>query len=278
MPTNRTVTLTGIFAQNASTVIPANPVAGSPYRNASMTPTEIQNGWPFKTIVDSSNFNQTMYELSSLAKQFEQYGFLPWSNLTDYPIGGFALGSNGSLYQALQATGPSTTAMDPTTDTNHTYWQVVQFGTHTGIVSPYGGSVAPDGWLICDGSAVSRTTYSALFAVIGTTYGAGDGSTTFNIPNGSSRLLSTSIPVIGTDVTMGLTNGTATAGLVSTNLGTANTGVLRAYTGAYGSALNQSYSGTQSNLRTLTLTKDATKSGVIADISNLQELKYIIKY
>lgn len=195
MPNNRTVTVTGIFAQNASTVIPANPVAGSPYRNASMTPSEIQNGWPFKTIVDSSNFNQTMYELSSLAKQFEQYGFLPWSDLTDYPIGGFALGSNGSLYQAVQATGPSTTAMDPTTDTNHTYWQVVQFGTHTGMVSPYGGSVAPDGWLICDGSAVSRTTYSALFAVIGTTYGAGDGSTTFNIPNIGSIVTSVNTKV-----------------------------------------------------------------------------------
>lgn len=42
---------------------------------------------------------------------------------------------------------------------------------------------APTGWLICDGSAINRTTYATLFAVIGTTYGSGDGSTTFNIPN-----------------------------------------------------------------------------------------------
>lgn len=42
---------------------------------------------------------------------------------------------------------------------------------------------APTGWLLCDGAAVSRTLYAALFAVIGTTWGAGDGSTTFNLPD-----------------------------------------------------------------------------------------------
>lgn len=52
-----------------------------------------------------------------------------------------------------------------------------------GIIKMYAGSSAPDGWLLCDGSAVSRTDYSLLYAVIGTTYGAGDGSTTFNIPD-----------------------------------------------------------------------------------------------
>ena len=52
-----------------------------------------------------------------------------------------------------------------------------------GVIQLYAGSSAPNGWLICNGQAVSRTTYAALFAVIGTTYGAGNGSTTFNIPN-----------------------------------------------------------------------------------------------
>ena len=53
----------------------------------------------------------------------------------------------------------------------------------TGAVQLYAGSTAPSGWLICNGQAVSRTTYAGLYAVIGTTYGAGDGSTTFNVPN-----------------------------------------------------------------------------------------------
>ena len=57
-----------------------------------------------------------------------------------------------------------------------------------GVILEYGGSAAPAGWLMADGTAVSRTTYAALFAAIGTTYGAGDGSTTFNLPNRKGRV------------------------------------------------------------------------------------------
>lgn len=53
----------------------------------------------------------------------------------------------------------------------------------TGTVFHYAGSTAPSGWLLCDGSAVSRTTYAGLFASISTTFGTGDGSTTFNVPD-----------------------------------------------------------------------------------------------
>lgn len=59
----------------------------------------------------------------------------------------------------------------------------VNTNTPVGSISMFAGSTAPNGWLICDGSAVSRTTYSNLFSVIGITYGSGDGSTTFNVPN-----------------------------------------------------------------------------------------------
>lgn len=52
-----------------------------------------------------------------------------------------------------------------------------------GTISPFGGSVIPNGYLLCNGQAVSRTTYAELFAVIGTAFGSGDGSTTFNIPD-----------------------------------------------------------------------------------------------
>ena len=61
-------------------------------------------------------------------------------------------------------------------------------GVITGSIQMYAGSTAPSGWLICDGSAVSRDDYANLFSVIGTTYGAGDGSTTFNIPNLKGRV------------------------------------------------------------------------------------------
>ena len=52
----------------------------------------------------------------------------------------------------------------------------------TGSIIPFAGTTIPAGYLLCDGSAISRTTYADLFAVIGTVYGAGDGSTTFNVP------------------------------------------------------------------------------------------------
>ena len=53
----------------------------------------------------------------------------------------------------------------------------------TGTVLPFAGSAAPEGWALCDGSAISRTTYSKLFGVISTTYGVGDNSSTFNVPD-----------------------------------------------------------------------------------------------
>ena len=52
-----------------------------------------------------------------------------------------------------------------------------------GMVNAFAGTTAPTGYLICDGSAVSRTTYADLFAVTGTNYGVGDGATTFNLPD-----------------------------------------------------------------------------------------------
>ena len=52
-----------------------------------------------------------------------------------------------------------------------------------GSIQAYGGATAPFGWLLCQGQAVSRATYAELFGVIGTSFGAGDGSTTFNIPD-----------------------------------------------------------------------------------------------
>ena len=58
----------------------------------------------------------------------------------------------------------------------------------TGEIKMWTGTSAPTGYLLCDGSAVSRTVYSALYAVLGTTYGSGDGSTTFNLPNFTNRM------------------------------------------------------------------------------------------
>jgi len=57
-----------------------------------------------------------------------------------------------------------------------------------GVLAPYAGAIAPAGWLLCDGSAVARSIYVNLFLAIGTAYGAGDGSTTFNVPDLRGRI------------------------------------------------------------------------------------------
>ena len=71
----------------------------------------------------------------------------------------------------------------------------------------YFGTTAPTNYLFANGAAVSRTEYAELFAVIGTTYGAGDGSTTFNLPDKRTRV---TIMADGTDYNLGTTGGSAT--------------------------------------------------------------------
>lgn len=61
-------------------------------------------------------------------------------------------------------------------------------GAPAGAVMEFAGAEAPTGWLMCDGAAVSRSEYAALFTAIGTTWGIGDGSSTFNLPNRSGRV------------------------------------------------------------------------------------------
>ena len=67
--------------------------------------------------------------------------------------------------------------------------QLASIGSPTGMIAFIHATDVPEGWLLCNGAAVSRTTYANLFAKIGVTYGSGDGSTTFNLPNLDGRVL-----------------------------------------------------------------------------------------
>lgn len=78
-----------------------------------------------------------------------------------------------------------------------------------GVCFPYFGTTAPTGYLLCFGQAVSRTTFSLLFTAISTTYGAGDGSTTFNLPDARGRAL------FGKDDMGGTASNRLTAGVVA---------------------------------------------------------------
>lgn len=86
-------------------------------------------------------------------------------------------------------------------------------GVPTGMLLPFAGTAIPEGYLLCNGSAVSRTTYSKLFGVIGTLWGSGDGSTTFNLPDFSDRFIegTTSTSSVGKKLSAGLPNITGKA-------------------------------------------------------------------
>lgn len=95
-----------------------------------------------------------------------------------------------------------------------------------GMMLPYMSNtvLSIDGYLFCDGSAVSRTEYSRLFAVIGTTYGVGDGSTTFNLPNTINRVMWGG-NVAGQYIEAGLPNVSGESVLVMKSLASSPTGV-----------------------------------------------------
>ena len=88
----------------------------------------------------------------------------------------------------------------------------VSEGAQPGDYKMIAGSTIPDGWLLCNGASVSRTTYAKLFAAIGTRYGSGNGSTTFNLPNFNGRhvLGTTNTGSLGSYVSAGLPDITGT--------------------------------------------------------------------
>jgi microcystin-dependent protein len=90
----------------------------------------------------------------------------------------------------------------------------VQGAILTGEIKMWGTATAPSGYLLCNGTAVSRTTYAALFAIYSTTFGSGDGSTTFNLPDFRNRM-----PIgAGTTYSAADTGGSATTTLSIANL------------------------------------------------------------
>lgn len=95
---------------------------------------------------------------------------------------------------------------DDGTLTVQTTATVSEIGFPVGSIIAYGGLTAPTGWLVCDGSAISRASYAALFAIIGITFGSGNGSTTFNLPDLRGRF-PLGKAASGTGSTLGGTGG-----------------------------------------------------------------------
>ena len=111
---------------------------------------------------------------------------------------------NAGNFKITNVAAPTT----GTDATNKTYVDGLLSGAApAGTITGFGGGVAPTGWLLCNGAEVSRTTYAALFAAIGTSYGTGNGTDTFNVPNALGRTM------VGAGTGAG--GGTSGAGVVS---------------------------------------------------------------
>ena len=136
-------------------------------------------------------------------------GIASYNAAYDYPVGALVK-YNNLLYKAMQANGPGSTVAAPT---DSAYWS--QIPTYadlvdlvpTGVVLPFGGSTVPNGWLLANGAAVSRSGKARLFSVYGTTFGAGDGSTTFNLPDLRDRyIIGADTNALGTKIAEQLPN------------------------------------------------------------------------
>lgn len=153
-----------------------------------------------------------------------------------------------------------------------------------GTILPFGGSSAPNGFLICDGRAISRTgIYASLFAVIGTLYGNGNGTTTFNIPDLRDRFpMGANTNALGTKIEAGLPNITATSDRIVKEKGTGSSGAFEPTAKEWDISVVSSSTGNHYN-GGYWLRFDASKSNAIYGASNTVQppavaINYIIKY
>lgn len=98
-------------------------------------------------------------------------------------LGAAGVSDNNTFSGNNTFTNPLTLSGDPTQPLHAATKQYVDGAVPAGVVAYFAASSPPSGWLKANGAAVSRTTYAALFSAIGTTFGAGDGTTTFNLPD-----------------------------------------------------------------------------------------------
>lgn len=157
-----------------------------------------------------------------------------------------------------------------------------------GSIMMYSVGIAPDGYLLCDGRAVSRTSYRTLFSIVKTTFGSGDGSTTFNVPDMRDRF-----PIgAGSTFAISATGGDHTQTLVAHNLpnhyhsgttnssgpssGTGNNGVITL--GTYEVGVGGSHSHTFTTSNTTTNGTTPVNNSAFSILNKYLSVFYVIKY
>lgn len=163
----------------------------------------------------------------------------------------------------------------------------------SGMLVPYAGGSAPSGWLLCYGQAISRTTYAALFSAIGTVYGSGDGSTTFNVPDLRGRVIAGQDDMGGTSAdrltdqsggldgdTLGATGGAETHTLTEAELAAHSHSLGTNGRVQVGNDNGEAYSGKWVSGSGSTITYSTQETGSDTAHNNVQPtivLNYIIK-
>ena len=164
-----------IFASNA----PATSIKDPDIASAG----KYQLGWvnerpPYQT------FNYAQNKVDRALSHINEYGVAEWDGETSYPIGGWARSTvDSNVYVSLIVSNQNNEPSVSSSQWISLYSAINNISSPAGSVMSFAASTPPSGWVECDGATLSRTTYADLFAAIGTIYGTGNGSTTFNLPD-----------------------------------------------------------------------------------------------
>jgi microcystin-dependent protein len=173
----------GTTTINVTTIVPSSPFVTLVFDTFDVNPTPWQNplaGQNLRILLNGAmSFNITVY----IPQLKPGFWFLDNQTTGNYSISVVTTAAGSTGVVAPQ--GKSLIIFSDGVNVKQADSGIVDpsYLVPTGAIMPFGGTSAPLAWLYCDGSAVSRSTYSNLFTAIGTIWGAGDGLTTFNLPD-----------------------------------------------------------------------------------------------
>jgi hypothetical protein len=156
------------------------------------------------------SMNAILYLVSFMQAYMFQEGLPEWDSQTTYYTGSIVKKA-GTRELYISRTDNNLNQALPTKTDNASWTYFNHSMEAPGMIKAYAGAVAPSGYLLCDGSEVGRAAYPDLFATIGTAWGAGDGSTTFNLPDLRGKSLFGKAAA-GTFATLGASGGAETHG------------------------------------------------------------------
>lgn len=163
-------------------------------------------------------------------------------NIQDNSIGSAEIQTSAVTETKIAANSISTTKIQDASVTQSKLAAALQaLLTPLGSVSAYAGDTPPTGWLICDGSPVSRTTFAGLYALVGNRFGIGDGTTTFNLPDLRGRFIRGTDAGSNRDPDSAARTAMNTGGATGTFTGSVQGDEYRSHT--HGASTNFSYLG-----------------------------------